>query len=246
MPGTPAYRLYQWFWTTVDLVFPPSCGGCGKFGRRWCDDCLNEVHQVSPPICEICGTPAYRSGVCERCRVQPPHYRAIRSWGVFGGPLRQAIHRMKYQHDVGLGEVLARPLTSLLRKLDWEFDTVLPVPLGVARRRERGYNQAALLARPIALELGVSYLPRALDRVKETRSQVGLNLSQRRENVRDAFRAQSGKVTGKGILVIDDVTTSGSTLEACAVALSSAGAGRVYGLTLARADHRVGVSEYNI
>lgn len=160
--------------------------------------------------------------------------------------MHQAIHRMKYQHDVGLGEVLARPLTALLRKLDWEFDVVLPVPLGVARLRERGYNQAALLARPIALELGVRYLPRALDRVKETRSQVGLNYSQRRKNVQDAFRAQSGKVTGKGVLVIDDVTTSGSTLEACAAALRSAGAGRVYGLTLARADHRETVNVLNI
>ena len=239
MPDRPAYHLYRWFWTAVDLVFPPSCGGCGKFGTRWCEDCLKEVCKISPPICEICGEPAYRFGTCDRCLLHPPHYHALRSWGVFGGPLREAIHRMKYQHDVGLGEVFARHLISLLGDFGWDFDLVLPVPLGVARLKERGYNQAALLARPIALRLGIDYRPNAIDRVKETRSQVGLNLSQRRENVRNAFSARAEWVTGRGVLVVDDVTTSGSTLEACAEALSTAGAGRVYGLTLARTDPRI-------
>lgn len=178
--------------------------------------------------------------------MQPPSYQGMRSWGVFGGPLRQAIHRLKYQHDIGLGEILARPLITLLGNLDWEYDLVLPVPLGVARLRERGYNQAALLARPVALKLGARYQPEAIDRVKETRSQVGLNLTQRRENVKNAFRAQADWVTGKGILLIDDVTTSGSTLESCAAALCAAGAERVYGLTLARVDHRVQLNEGGI
>jgi len=126
---------------------------------------------------------------------------------------------------------------------------IIPVPLGVDRLHERGYNQATMLARPLAFGLGVSLKPHALMRIRETRSQVGLTLAQRKTNVAGAFKGNPSVITGKSILIVDDVTTSGTTLNECGAALIGAGAVSVYGLTLARAgaqgdalppDHDVG------
>jgi ComF family protein len=154
---------------------------------------------------------------------------------VFAGSLRKALHRLKYSRDVSLGEVLARPLISFLSETGWEIHLVTPVPLSPERLAERGYNQAALLARPVALALGMEYTPSALKKVRETPSQVGLTYDQRRENVEGAFVASSSLVKDKNVLVVDDVTTSGATLDSCAWALLSGGAKQVFGLTLARA-----------
>lgn len=123
----------------------------------------------------------------------------------------------------------------MLLDLKWEVDLVTAVPSGIARRAERGYNQASLLALPLALGSGLPYRSRALSKIAETRSQVGLNPYERRANVAGAFQATSDEVRGKRVLVIDDVTTSGATMEACAAALTKAAASQVYGLTLARA-----------
>jgi ComF family protein len=142
---------------------------------------------------------------------------------------------LKYYRDISLGIILAKPLIDHINKLQWPCDTVMPVPLGVARLRERGYNQAALLARPIAMATGLSYRPQGLVKVKETPTQVGLSFNQRRENVKGAFKAVPASVSERSILVIDDVATSSATLEACAEALLAENARRVYGLTLARA-----------
>jgi ComF family protein len=142
---------------------------------------------------------------------------------------------LKYSRDIALGEMLARPLLEMLHQLKWPIDLVTSVPMGVARRAERGYNQATLLAFPLSLASGIPFRPQALMKVRDTRSQVGLNLAQRRENVFEAFKARSELVSTKCVLVVDDVTTSGATIEACAGALIKAGARQVFGLTLARA-----------
>jgi ComF family protein len=123
----------------------------------------------------------------------------------------------------------------LLASLSWPIEIVVPVPIGRARRKERGYNQAALLAYPLALCSEIPYQSHALSRKRETRTQVGLNPLERKLNVADAFVAAREFVEGKSVLVVDDVTTTGATLNACAQALISAGARLVYGLTLARA-----------
>lgn len=134
-----------------------------------------------------------------------------------------------------MGEMLARHLIDLAASLPWQIDLVTPVPQGLDRKAERGYNQAALLAWPVALAFGWQYRPRALKKIRATRTQVGLSREQRWENVSNAFWADPRMVQGKQILVIDDVTTSGATLDCCAASLIKAGAGAVFGLTLARA-----------
>jgi ComF family protein len=153
----------------------------------------------------------------------------------FEGALRRAMHQLKYQGEIGLGDSLAALMIPFVEKLDWEVELLVPVPLGKKRKEERGYNQVGLLARPLSLAMGWKYRPRALSRTRETRSQVGLSAEERRENMRDAFTARVKSVQGRRVLVMDDVATTGATLDSCARALLEAGAREVYALTLARA-----------
>jgi ComF family protein len=146
---------------------------------------------------------------------------------------------LKYQRDIGLAEALSKHLIELYNDLKWEIDLVTPVPLGSKRARERGYNQSGLLARPLAYAIHKPYQPKLLLRTRETRSQVGLSAKERQQNVEGAFTANVSKVQEKVVLVIDDVMTTGSTINACAQALRKAGASAVYGLTLARAVHKI-------
>jgi ComF family protein len=175
--------------------------------------------------------------VCKHCKSNPPHFEVVRSWAVFSGPLRQAIHKLKYKRDVSLGIVLSEPLVDLFSRSGWDCDLILPVPLGLARLKERGYNQSDLIARPLALAVGIPYQSNGLIRVRDTRSQVGLTITQRHVNVNGAFQALPEIFSGRRVMVIDDVATSSATLEACAKALKDAGSSKVYGLTLARAGY---------
>jgi ComF family protein len=229
------YRLYQMYWSALDWLYPPNCGGCGKTGTRWCASCHAGVEKISPPLCPVCGQKQPREELFPRCAKVLPRFSALRSWAIFEGNVRNALHQLKYRRNVGLGESLARPLLELVAKVKWEIDLIAPVPLGLVRLAERGYNQSSLLAKPLSLALEVPYRPRIRTRVRETRTQVGLTAAERRLNVSGAFVARPDWATGRNVLVVDDVTTSRSTLEACAEALFTAGARQVYGLTFARA-----------
>ena len=218
IPGRLVYQAYQSFWSGFDWLYPPQCGGCGRTGKRWCDHCLESVQLITPPVCPICGEKQSLGKVCQGCAESPPSYVALRSWAAYTGPLRHAIQRLKYHRDIAMGEILARPWVMYLGILNWPVDLVIPVPASLARLAERGYNQVSLLARPIGLGLELPYRPHALVKVRETRSQVGLSAKERQENVRGVFRADQQIVKGKSVLVVDDVTTTGSTLEECAQA----------------------------
>lgn len=230
-----SYPLYRFAWSGLDWLFPPRCGGCGAAGSRWCDECQANVPVLAGTLCEKCGMPIVRADRCDRCHVDPPPFRSLRSWAVFDFPVRPALHRLKYRRDMGLGDALAVPLSRFADSLDWPLDMIIPVPLGRKRMQERGYNQVDLIARPLSLALGLNYRPAALKRTRDTVSQVGLSAVERRENVRNAFIADALVVRGKTILVMDDVSTTGSTLSSCAEALFQAGAKEVFALTVARA-----------
>lgn len=234
------YTAYRTIWSALDLVFPPACGGCGTLGVRWCDGCRQQIPLVREPFCEACGSPVQKAGLCAVCKAELPRYRAMRSWCVFDNPVRGALHRLKYRRDVGLGDALAGQMADFVHGLGWPIEMVVPIPLGKKRFRERGYNQVGLIARPLAMALGLEYAPQVLARRRETRSQVGLNKDARRDNVRDAFVA-GARVKGKTVLVMDDVATTGSTLSAGAEALYLSGAKDVYALTVARALTRHGL-----
>lgn len=159
----------------------------------------------------------------------------MRSWAVFDSPVQNALHTMKYRRNLGMGDALARQMADFVRSLRWQVDMLVPVPLSKKRLKQRGYNQVALVARPLAYELGLPYVPAALMKIRETRSQVGLTASQRRENVSKAYQARAEIVKRKSVLLVDDVATTGSTIQAGAEALLSAGAREVYAVTIARA-----------
>jgi ComF family protein len=159
----------------------------------------------------------------------------MRSWAVFDSPVQNALHSMKYRRNMGLGEELAAQMIEFVHSLQWKIDLLLPIPLGKKRLQERGYNQVALVAEPLAYHMGLTYLPRVLWKQKETRSQVGLNHSQRRENVHHAYKADPEAVKRRSILIMDDVATTGSTISSCTDALLAAGAQEVYAITIARA-----------
>lgn len=175
-----------------------------------------------------------KDAVCSYCRDRPYVIDGLRAYAIYAGAIRNAIHRLKYERDIALAETLSHFLVELYQETKWQIELIVPVPLGVVRRRERGYNQAALIAYPFSLAVQIPYCAGAIRRVRETSSQVDLGLLQRLENVKGAFWADPRKVGGKRVLVVDDVTTTGATLNACAEALKNAGAEAVYGFVVAR------------
>ena len=184
-------------------------------------------------MCDVCGLPQDAKGICDACRADRPHFRALRAWSSFDDPVKQALHKLKYYRDFSMGQALAAHMTEFAKSLNWNVDKMIPIPLGRQRMKERGYNQAGMIAEPLAMALDIEFAPNALMRCRETRSQVGLSKQERQKNVLGAFQAAG--VSGKTILVLDDVSTTGSTLSASAEALLSAGAKDVYALTVARA-----------
>jgi competence protein ComFC len=228
------YWLYGSIWGMLDLLFPPVCGGCDQPGERWCQKCRQNVQTLNDVLCDICGLPQRSTGVCNTCMAEKPHFHALRAWAVFDDPVRKALHKLKYRRDISLGNTLAEQMMPFVIGLNWPVDVVIPIPLGRQRNKERGYNQVGMIAAPLALALKLKYLPTGLIRRSETRSQVGLTREERRKNVQGVFTADP-QVDGKIVLIMDDVSTTGSTLSSAASALFLSGARDVYALTVARA-----------
>ncbi len=234
VPGGVSYHLHQFYWVFLDLFFPARCAGCGVTGTQWCAACQDRIQFLDEPGCLRCGGPL-QTAECDRCLRFPAAFDRVRSVALYQSPLSDAIIQLKYDARGGFGDRLAFHLIAFLQQVGWQIDRILPVPLGEHRLRERGYNQADLLARPLSRYYSIRYLPQALQRTKETASQVGLSAGARQQNVSGAFQANEKLIAGCNVLLVDDVFTTGATLNACARALREGGAGKVYGLTLARA-----------
>ena len=220
---------------TVAALFPARCLGCGRRGEAFCTACWQALPRLHPPLCPRCSRPEHSGARCQACRHAPPALGAVRAPCAYAGALRLAIQRLKYHRERHLAGPLARLLLECLQARPLEVDAVVPVPLDGSRGRARGYNQAALLAAPVADALAVPLAADRLRRTRATRPQVGLSGRERRANVRGAFAcSEAGSVAGLRVLLVDDVMTTGATLEACAEALVAAGAARVWGLVVAR------------
>ncbi len=238
VPTPPVRRLLvllrQGGVALLDLFFPPRCPGCGHVGDLFCRACRAEVEPIVQLVCQRCGRPTIQDALCSDCRPYDSKLDGIVAAVVFAGPVREAIHSLKYANGRALAVPLAGYMVEAWRRADLPADCIVPVPLHASRRAERGYNQSALLARVLGPAVGVPVDEKLVTRRKATRQQALLNAAERRENVRDAFICRGG-VVGKQIVLVDDVCTTGSTLEACGAALRAAGATSVWALTLARA-----------
>ena len=220
----------------VDLLFPPRCAVCGSAESFLCSRCQESLTSAELPRCTVCWQPGTRS-VCSKCERAQPAFVGLRSPYVFQGGARELVHGLKYQHQSVLAEPMAELLFRFLADDQLPADVLVPVPLFPRRQRVRGYNQSALLARALARRMALAADDRTLVRARNTASQAETrNVDERRVNVRDAFACTGGQLAGKRVLLVDDVSTTGATLDACAQALLKASVASVWALTFAHED----------
>ena len=220
-----------------DLLLPQRCVSCGVLGENLCPSCLEQITALPTLRCPLCNAAvAGRYTLCRGCRRTYPRLRGIVAVGAFGGPLRQAIHQFKYRGRTSL----AQDLGALLSRVIVEAEippcaAIAPVPLHSKRESARGFNQALLLAQEASARLHTPARKDGIARIVDTPPQVGLSRAQRLRNVANAFAARPGAFNTGGLLLIDDVATTGATLATCArFAAGEGGAPWVWGAVLAR------------
>ncbi|MEW5768050.1 MAG: ComF family protein [bacterium] len=232
----------------VDFLFPSVCLICGRFLKEEekeavCPKCWAEIQLIHPPWCERCGLPLAPSfegisaPLCRGCREGKRCFHQARAVGIYEGILRKTIHLFKF----GQKEALARLLGGLMAEYPDQYwpelkvDFILPVPLHRRRLRSRGFNQAELLSKIVSLNLNLPLLTGNLLRTRFTIPQIELTKEQRLTNLKGAFKVRRREeIEGRSLLLIDDVFTTGATMNECSRALLEAGAAKVYCLALAR------------
>jgi len=203
-----------------------------------CNRCNHALPLNSGKVCLRCGTPMHTlAKYCYHCKELPFAFQRARSPFVYHGNVRDAIRALKYQNAQYVAQALAHYMANCYLAEGFDCDLMIPVPLHPKREQERGYNQAELLALPLAQMLGLPLVTDVLFRKHETPSQTQLNRKEREGNLKSAFRAnKKSKILGKTVLLIDDVFTTGATMDACSDVLVKAGAKRVFCLTVAHSD----------
>ena len=229
------HRLDRLGKAVTDFFFPQFCIGCGHEGEVLCSDCLAKLTMISPPFCLRCGLPQADNRPCRDCAGLDMSIDSIRSPLIFQKLTREAVHQFKYQNIRVLAVPLAGVLHAYLSENPISADVIVPVPLHPQRLRQRGYNQSLLLAIELGKLTGIPVHSDILNRRINTPPQARTAGSvERHRNMSGAFASMNGKLKDKKVLLIDDVSTSGATLDACAAALKQAGAVSVWGLTVAR------------
>jgi competence protein ComFC len=233
----------------ASVLVPAPCRICGSpllnaSRIPICVTCLDAFKPIVDPMCRICGRP-FVSGIaahaerplCRLCRTNFYAFDSARSFAIYNEELTSAILLLKYDQVTRLGEWFAARLAEVVSRApdEWRFDVIVPVPLHPDRKRERGYNQAELIAKPLAKRLSVKLSPEILIRTKPRPPQLVLSRSEHWKSVRGAYAARDGAQVDKlRVLLVDDVLTTGATLDACARVLKNAGAVAVMGLTVGR------------
>lgn len=208
--------LTQLYHAVLDLLFPERCPGCGHFESGICRQCRGKLTVYTSSIRSV------------------PGIDAISVAYVYSGPLRRAIHQLKYRRRPRVAHQLGELLAPFALPHSRSIDAVLPVPMHATRRAERGFNQAELIAKAVAQNTSLVCVSDGLVRVRATGQQVKLNARERQTNMDGAFAWQSSSPPPSRALIIDDVLTTGATMSACALALRDAGCREIYGLALAR------------
>ena len=228
-----------------DILYPPHCTACSRLTgshRALCPSCWSTFSWIEKPYCEVLGIPfSHNHGegaVSALAIAEPPDFDRLRSVTLHVGAARSMVHGLKYRDRTDLAEMMGRWMARAGAEQLARAHLILPVPLHRSRLFTRRFNQSAELARVIARTSGITYAPRALLRVKRTERQVGLGQRARQENVRGAFKVTEegkGQVFGRNVVLVDDVYTTGATVNAVARTLKRAGAADVTVLTFAMA-----------
>lgn len=220
----------------IGLLFPRRCPVCHDVveepGELVCDICRTRLVRVRAPFCQKCGKPllSEEREYCQDCSRKAHEFRTGRAPFVYDQIMRRSIAKFKYG---GRKEYASFYAEEILRRsareiLLWKAEVLVPVPLHASRKRKRGFNQAELLAKELSYRSGIPMDPKLLVRVKKTRAQKELNDQERLENLKNAFSVREGPIPYKNIILVDDIYTTGSTVDAAAKALKERGAEQVY------------------
>ncbi|HEY3085751.1 MAG TPA: ComF family protein [Candidatus Dormibacteraeota bacterium] len=220
----------------LDLVLPPRCGGCRRLGSWLCEACRLRIRRLEEPLCRRCGVELDSARRECGCRARLRALTRLRSAVAFEGPIESAVHRFKYEGWRRLAQPLGELLAERLVVEGLPARRLVAVPLHRERLRQRGYNQAELLAADLRRRLAIFAPAGELVRTRPTPPQVGHDRLRRFENVSGAFEWHGPRLDGEAMLLIDDVATTGATLDACARALREAGSGPVTGVSVARVN----------
>ena len=230
----------------ADVIFPPRCLGCAEILpqqslQTFCPACREKIRFITGSLCPICGMAFFDSPapdhLCGNCLENKPYFSLARAVASYETLILDAIHQFKYGHNISTGTALASFMAEFcFPDFDFtDYSLILPVPLHIRRLRERGFNQALILAKAIGEKHSIPVNFSLLKRRKFTLTQTGLDKKEREKNIRGAFAVtDNAKTEGKNIILIDDVYTTGATINQCAKTLIKAGAGKVAVLTLAR------------
>ncbi len=235
--------------TLFQFFLPPQCLCCERFleesQQGFCPSCLSGIYWIEPPFCSICGYPFLSqetsSHPCGACVTHKKYFTMARALGSYEGPLQEAIHRWKYKGKANLTPFFAEWMAEGLKRY-WapnSFDLLIPVPLHPQRLRERGFNQSLLLVKELSHRSGIPYRKTLLQKIKPTLPQVALSGPEREKGIRGAFQViEREELKGKSVLLVDDVYTTGATVNECSKTLLREGAQRVDVLTLGHAVKR--------
>jgi ComF family protein len=243
-----AMSLKELFIDTADIIFPPQCPTCAEIinppvvpGRVFCSQCREKIRFITGSHCPICGMPfgesPAESHICGNCLTDMPYYSQARSVAGFETVILNAIHKFKYGRNISIGSSLGTFMADFpFPDFDYsEYSLLVPVPLHIKKLRDRGFNQSLLLAKKIGKKHNLPVNFSLLKRQRFTLTQTGLNKAEREKNIKGAFTvAEKEKVAGESIILIDDVYTTGATINECAKVLLKARAKKVAVLTLAR------------
>lgn len=226
-----AERADRWI---LDFLYPPRCPVCDTAvlpQRRICAECVKKLRRANGAVCFKCGKPLAngRQEFCADCEKKPRRFTRGRALWIYEKEVKSSVYRFKYQNKREYGAAYAEEIAK------WDgawikgkgIQAIVPVPLHKNRQKKRGYNQAEILAKELGRILDIPVRTDILRRERDTRPQKTLNDAQRKQNLRHAFRAKEGAVPGR-VLLVDDIYTTGSTMNAAAGALLDAGAGQVY------------------
>ncbi len=234
------YYMSEFVSHILDFIFPPRCPLCNEIiipkGREACPACLPNLSYVDEPFCLKCGKPLDEVGMalCNDCRNTHHLFRQSRSPFVYNDAMRISIYRFKYngrrEYAAFYGEQIVRKLGDYITGI--HADAIIPVPLYKDKERKRGFNQAYLLAKEISKRTGIPCYEHFVVRIRNTKVMKDLSGSERQNNLKKAFITKENSVKLKRIIVVDDIYTTGSTMDAVAEALISSGVQDVYGITL--------------